>query len=81
MQPDERTGARMSLIQAKAEQVLADCTRHLVPIAASPVAERGPCSCGRIPDVRISMRLDGTEMFWMNACPDHHDEPATISIS
>jgi hypothetical protein len=73
---------RIAAVQARAEQVLADCSRVLVPIMDAPVSERaGTCVCGGLPDVRVSMRLDGVEMFWTNACPLHHDEPVTISIS
>jgi hypothetical protein len=79
MTPDERTDARMRVIQAKAEQVLADCTRVLVPLAGWP---RGGCfACGRVPDVRVSMRLDGEEMFWANVCTFHHDETYKIAVS
>ena len=75
----EIADGRIRQVQARANQVLADCTRVLVPLTGWP---RGGCfACGRVPDVRVSMRLDGEEMFWADACELHHDEPVTITVS
>jgi hypothetical protein len=69
----------MQQIQARAEQVLEACARVLVPIIDWP---RGACSaCGRVPDARLSMRLDGVEMFWADVCELHHDETYEVSVS
>ena len=67
-------------VQARANQVLAACTRVLVPLADWP--REGECfACGRVPDVRVSMRLDGEEMFRAYACELHHDVPVMITVS
>jgi hypothetical protein len=74
------SGYGLRHMQARAEQVLAASTRVLVPLADWP--REGECfACGRVPDARVSMRLDGVEMFWAYACELHHDEPVTITLS
>ena len=76
----EIADGRIKQVQVRAEQVLAASVRVLVPLAGWP--REGECfACGRVPDVRVSMRLDGEEMFWAYACELHHDEPVTITIS
>lgn len=76
----EITDVRIRQVQARAEQVLAACTRTLVPLG--PFPRPGQCfACGRVPDARLSMRLDGEEMFWAYVCELHHDETYEIGVS
>jgi hypothetical protein len=68
----------MAAVQAVADRVLAECARVEQP------PDPGSCacfSCGRQPVVRISMQLDGTEMFWALACQVHRDEPLGVNIT
>lgn len=68
--------------QAAAEQLLSRCTRTLVPVTEVPPAERGTCyACGRPAVVRVSMRLDGAEMMWANACAEHQDNEMRVQVS
>lgn len=68
----------MAQVQGIADQVLAQCERVEQP------PDPGPCacfSCGRRPVVRISMRLDGVEMFWALACETHRNEPLGVDVT
>lgn len=68
----------MAAVQVVADQVLAECVR--VEQLPDP-GPRGCFSCGRQPVVRISMQLDGVEMFWALACQVHRDEPLGADIT
>jgi hypothetical protein len=47
-----------------------------------PVTEPGSCfDCKSPAVVRISMQLDGAEMFWALACQVHPDEPLITDVS
>lgn len=73
---------RMAQVQATADNVLARCERVLVPAAEAPPLERGSCfRCGNPSSVRISMREDGTEMFWVNACDEHQHDEVRVTVS
>ena len=75
----EIAGARIQQVQARAEQVLAACARVLVPLAGWP--REGECfACGRVPCVRVSMRLDGEEMFLANYADLLTDAPLDAMI-
>jgi len=78
---DATAEARLARVQAVAEEVLARCERVLVPIADAPPADGLFCfTCRDLADVRISMREDGVEMFWANACPQHHAERVRVTF-
>ncbi len=48
----------------------------MVPVAG------GMCFAGAHPaTVRISMRLDGEEMFWALACETHQDDALSVDVS
>lgn len=67
----------MARVQVIADVILSRCTRVELP----PEGGSSCFSCSRRPVIRISMQLDGAEMFWALACQEHRDEPLGVDVT
>jgi hypothetical protein len=76
-----QTSHLLALARTVAERALPRCDRVLLPLTGGPDEHGGCFSCGGSPQVRVSLRLDGAELFWALACRAHQHDELHVAVS